>query len=343
MNITEMELDVFLSKNKITPEEFEKCELGWDLIKAIGADHQSKIQSLEDLADSYAKKIQRFSKVHSVRWRIKDPEHLMVKIIRKTTKDSGYYKEKYLNISVENYFNQITDLIGMRALHLFKQDCFEIIDSLDETWEKIENITVYIRNGDRDDDYSNYPDWSVELHKAGYRSIHFVFSDKPYRKLEVCTEVQVRTIFEEGWSEIDHKIRYPNFSDNEDIGAFLDIFNRLAGSADEMGSFVKALSTMIQQNKNEVERLESENQEHKKKINALLEELKNKKSTDDISSLVTNLQREIMNYDSLTQVATQLQNPAIYNAIEHFSNTTRITDGLTSALVNSYGELVNKK
>ena len=286
MNIAEMELDVFLSKNNITPEEFEKCELGWDLIKAIGADHQSKIQSLEDLADSYAKKIQRFSKVHSVRWRIKDPEHLMVKIIRKTTKDSGYYKEKYLTISVENYFNEITDLIGMRALHLFKQDCFEIIDSLDETWEKKENITVYIRNGDRDYDYSNYPDWNVELHKAGYRSIHFVFSDKPDKKLEVCTEVQVRTIFEEGWSEIDHKIRYPNFSDDEDVGAFLDIFNRLAGSADEMGSFVKTLSTVIQ-SKNE---LEIENQLKQEKINGLLSQLKKTKQNQPI---VDALQKEL--------------------------------------------------
>lgn len=286
MNIAEMELDVFLSKNNITPEEFKKCELDWDLIKAIGADHQSKIQSLEDLADSYAKKIQRFSKVHSVRWRIKDPEHLMVKIIRKTTKDSGYYKEKYLTISVENYFNEITDLIGMRALHLFKQDCFKIIDSLDETWEKKENITVYIRKGDKDDDYNNYPDWNIDIHNAGYRSIHFVFSDKPDKKLEVCTEVQVRTVFEEGWSEIDHKIRYPNFSDDEDIGAFLDIFNRLAGSADEMGSFVKTLSTVIQ-SKNE---LEIENQLNQEKINSLLSQLKKTKQNQPI---VDALQKEL--------------------------------------------------
>ncbi len=286
MNIKEMELDVFLARNNITSEDFKKCKLDWELIKSIGADHQSKFQSLEDLANSYAKKIQRFSKVHSVRWRIKDPEHLMVKVIRKTTPDSGYYKESYLTINVENYFHTITDLIGMRALHLFKQDCFEIIDSLDDTWEKKENITVYIRNGDKDDDYSKYPDWNVELHKAGYRSIHFVFSDKPYKKLEVCTEVQVRTIFEEGWSEIDHKIRYPNFSDNEDIAAFLDIFNRLAGSADEMGSFVKALSTMIKCNEEELQR-------HQERINELLSQLKDASKSNGTSELVSSLESEL--------------------------------------------------
>ncbi|QCU74494.1 hypothetical protein [Pseudoalteromonas distincta] len=308
MNIAEMELDVFLSRHNITAEDFEKCELDWELIQAIGADHQSKVQGLEDLADSYAKKIQSFNNVHSVRWRIKDPEHLMVKIIRKTTKDSGYYKEKYLAISVENYFNEITDLIGIRALHLFKQDCFEIIDSLDETWEKKENITVYIRKGDQDDDFS---DWNVEHHKAGYRSIHFIFSDKPYKKLEVCTEVQVRTIFEEGWSEIDHKIRYPNFSDNQDIATFLNIFNRLAGSADEMGSFVKALSTMIQDRDAEVKKLENENTKHKDKITELLDELKEKTKSPEVSKLVSNLETELV----ASNIYSYMHNSANLNSI----------------------------
>ncbi len=333
MNIAEMELDVFLSKNNITTEEFKKCELEWDLIKAIGADHQSKIQSLEDLADSYAKKIQRFSKVHSVRWRIKDPEHLMVKIIRKTTKDSGYYKEKYLTISVENYFNEITDLIGMRALHLFKQDCFEIIDSLDETWEKKENITVYIRNGDRVEDYSNYPDWNVELHKAGYRSIHFVFSDKPYKTLEVCTEVQVRTIFEEGWSEIDHKIRYPNFSDNEDIGAFLDIFNRLAGSADEMGSFVKALSTTIKDNEQEISSLKVAQQLRDEKIEGLLTKLKTAKADTVRKDLTDELRSQLIQNTDMTKMTELLKNRQrhtfrLSNHIKNFGVVSKHIDAM---------------
>jgi putative GTP pyrophosphokinase len=55
----------------------------------------------------------------------------------------------------------------------------------------------------------------------------------------------VRTIFEEGWSEIDHRIRYPNFSDNPLVNYFLTIFNRLSGSADEMGGFVKGLTATL--------------------------------------------------------------------------------------------------
>jgi len=292
MNIEDMELNEFLSRNNISEEEFTECALDWELIQSIGADHQSKIDDLEDLAESYAKTIQRFTKVHSVRWRIKDPEHLMEKIVRKTTKGSGSYNKKYINISVSNYSTKITDLIGIRALHLFKQDCVEIINSLEKRWKKSEKITAYIREGDNKEDYKDRAAWVVKEHKAGYRSIHFVFSTSPH-KSKVFTEVQVRTIFEEGWSEIDHKIRYPNFSDNEDIGAFLDIFNRLAGSADEMGSFVKSLSTMIENKEAELKNLEVENAEYEKKIQSLLEKLKQKSESVEVNELVESLESEM--------------------------------------------------
>lgn len=86
--------------------------------------------------------------------------------------------------------------------------------------------------------------FEVKVHPAGYRSIHYVFESHP-NKRKLVTEVQVRTIFEEGWSEIDHKIRYPNFSDNKLVGYFLAIFNRLAGNADEMGGFILGLDAYL--------------------------------------------------------------------------------------------------
>jgi len=59
--------------------------------------------------------------------------------------------------------------------------------------------------------------------------------------------LQVRTIFEEGWSEIDHKVRYPRQSNDPELGFLLAIFNRLAGSADEMGTFTKILAANLRE------------------------------------------------------------------------------------------------
>lgn len=54
--------------------------------------------------------------VHSIKSRIKDPEHLRDKVYRKT-------KDNELTISQSNLFSEITDLIGVRVLHLY-QDQF---------------------------------------------------------------------------------------------------------------------------------------------------------------------------------------------------------------------------
>ncbi len=54
-------------------------------------------------------------------------------------------------------------------------------------------------------------------------------------------EIQVRTIFEEGWSEIDHKIRYSSKKKNKKhpLEGYLLLLNGIAGNADETGKLLK--------------------------------------------------------------------------------------------------------
>src|SRR5205085_5434282 len=85
----------------------------------------------------------------------------------------------------------------------------------------------------------------VKEHPFGYRSIHYIVETKPAKKIYFA-EIQVRTIFEEAWSEIDHTIRSHYDQDNPVFGQFLLILNRLAGSADEMGTFISFLKSELQ-------------------------------------------------------------------------------------------------
>ncbi|MCK6650659.1 MAG: hypothetical protein L6Q66_13455, partial [Bacteroidia bacterium] len=82
-------------------------------------------------------------------------------------------------------------------------------------------------------------------HKFGYRSIHYIVETQP-TKSKYFAEIQVRTIFEEAWSEIDHTVRYPYDQNNPVFLQFLMILNRLAGSADEMGTFVLFLKKELE-------------------------------------------------------------------------------------------------
>lgn len=53
--------------------------------------------------------------------------------------------------------------------------------------------------------------------------------------------------------EIDHIIRYPYYMDNKILNNYLAIFNRIVGSADEMGSFLQKLKGEISEKKEERE------------------------------------------------------------------------------------------
>ena len=54
-------------------------------------------------------------------------------------------------------------------------------------------------------------------------------------------EIQGRTLFEEGWSEIDHDIVYKSGLNDEMLEDYSRMLNRLSGLADEMSSYFRRI------------------------------------------------------------------------------------------------------
>ena len=283
-------LNEFLTENRISIETWEESNLEWDELSSIGDDYEKQIPHLEATASLLANIIQRFNSVHSVRWRVKDKDHLLSKIIRKCAEGS----EKYRNISKENYSDIITDLIGIRALHLFKAEFLKINESILNSLDLKDTPIVYIREGDDPQLSQQYTDigFVVQSHPKGYRSIHYVISTQPF-KHRIYVELQVRTIFEEGWSEIDHIVRYPNYSDDAQLEYLLTIFNRMSGSADEMGGFVRLLADNLNNAKIRLDNTIRERDESIAKAEAALEQLAAVKNNATESEQIAALQKEL--------------------------------------------------
>jgi putative GTP pyrophosphokinase len=221
-------------------ERLEKANLHRDGLQAIYEHHCQRSPELEDVAISVARHLGRLEEVHSTRTRVKEADHLVEKIIRKRC-------DKLLpTITVDNYTREITDLVGVRALHLLKSEWVGIHDFILGTWKLREKPQANYRRGDPGEVVERFKSKGCKAkeHPFGYRSVHYLVKCKP-AKTEHIVEVQVRTIFEEGWSEIDHRVRYPRGA-GPALEQFLVLFNRLAGSADEMGSFVGCLETTMQ-------------------------------------------------------------------------------------------------
>lgn len=236
LNMDEQERQSILYKLKISQDDFDKLGLTWDALEAIFADHRKQMPGLETLGLFLANQFMSEKNIHSVRFRVKDPKGLIAKIIRKRVADPKRI------IDLKNYTEEITDLVGIRAIHLMKNHWQGIDEMIISRWDLKEPKKAYIRDGDSEEFTKQFAEGGFEIkeHPFGYRSLHYIITTKP-GKDQFYAEIQVRTIFEEGWSEIDHKVRYPNVTDNVIFGEFLSIFNRIAGSADEMGSFIMSL------------------------------------------------------------------------------------------------------
>jgi ppGpp synthetase/RelA/SpoT-type nucleotidyltranferase len=106
-------------------------------------------------------------------------------------------------------------------------------------WKVVE-ITANVREGD---DTKRFEELNIQIHsrKSGYRSVHYLIESFPTNH-KVIAEIQVRTIFEEGYGEIDHQLRYSHSEIPEVLRLNLLLLNRIAGSSDEMASLINMLN-----------------------------------------------------------------------------------------------------
>jgi ppGpp synthetase/RelA/SpoT-type nucleotidyltranferase len=282
----------FCKRNRISPDDWVGAKIEWSELRRIGDDHEQQIESLSQSASMYASLIQSIHGVHSVRWRVKSPDHLMAKIVRKRNEQ----KEGYADISGENYFDRVTDLVGIRALHLFKGDFAQIHEFLDPFFQNKEDPVANLREGDLDEWKDHYKSLGLQVrfHPEGYRSIHYVKTVKPIKR-KLHLEIQVRTVFEEGWSEVDHRIRYPNFSKDQLVAHASAILNRLSGMADEMSTYALQLSNSLSKSAQETEIIRSERDEALAQIDVLLLELGGvKQSAEAKQDTIDRLKHEVL-------------------------------------------------
>lgn len=142
--------------------------------------------------------------VHSIKSRLKDVTSLEKKIYRKQ-------EENGIIITDENIFTKITDFIGVRVLHLHQDQFTEIHNAIISKittgdWVFVEQPKAYTWDPETVKFYENLAIDTV-VRDTFYTSIHYLV--KPNNKNSICCEIQVRTLFEEIWGEIDHTINYP--------------------------------------------------------------------------------------------------------------------------------------
>lgn len=146
--------------------------------------------------------------VHSISARVKDPEHLRDKLHRKqlAVKRAG----KRVAINKSNLFELINDLTGIRIIHLHTRQMDQIDKALKKILkdERIRIIEGPIARTWDDESRAYFAQIGIETVSTGdrlYTSVHYIVESNGK-----TAEIQVRTLAEEIWGEVDHAINYPH-------------------------------------------------------------------------------------------------------------------------------------
>ena len=249
-----MDLQTFLEKYNFTESDLAEANLSFEELDLISKEYQKNEHLLRECGksfiDEYLYDIERAG-IHSYRYRIKEQDHFLEKVIRKRKEKPEIFEK----LDHTNYHKFMTDLIGIRVFFLYREDWihfhryllsqfendpdlyikdrFEDFDEDPEHYYLAERPRAYKRTGDS----KIYIGDEIEIITDGiYRSLHYIVKYKGY-----YLEIQGRTLFEEGWGEIDHDIVYKETENDEMLKDYSRMLNRLAGLADEMSSYFRRL------------------------------------------------------------------------------------------------------
>lgn len=167
--------------------------------------------------------------VHSVKSRLKDRGHLREKVRRKQNDVDP--------IDADNLFSRVTDLAGVRVLHLYQEQIQAIHD---EILDKVNNKRDWVFD-EAPKAYTWDPEaqgffaqvgLDVKIKDSFYTSVHYLV--RPREDSPLCCEIQVRTLFEEIWGEVDHLLNYPNPSESVACREQLRVLTKLVGAGSRL-------------------------------------------------------------------------------------------------------------
>jgi putative GTP pyrophosphokinase len=169
--------------------------------------------------------------IHSIKTRIKDQDHLRDKLYRKMAmcnRDGKAFK-----ITPKNLLTTVNDIVGVRLLHLYTHQIRDIDTALRAIFEEYRYELLeapFARTWD-DESRAFFKSCGIETQESPtlYTSVHYVIGSAS--QTQVTCEIQVRTLSEEVWGEVDHTINYPTPSGVLACEEQLKVLARVTSSA----------------------------------------------------------------------------------------------------------------
>jgi len=177
------------------------------------------------------KEIYNRESIEHIKSRIKSPESMRNKLVRKRQKANA-----------ENAISKVQDACGIRVVCTFLNDVFDVVNTLKENPE----FEIW-----EEKDYIHNPK------SNGYRSYHLILMvpvDIENVSLNIYVEIQIRTIAMDCWASLEHQLKYKQEIPNQAL-----FTEELKRCSDEMASTDLNLQTLRDMIDREKENAEGNN------------------------------------------------------------------------------------
>ena len=147
--------------------------------------------------------------IHFIKYRVKDPEHLRRKLIARAVEARA--KGRTFDVTERNLFRKITDLAGVRILHLHTDQVREINQVIlailtEHQYRLLEGPVAICWDLEYETLYKGFG-ITAQARDSMYTSVHYILEANTQTK--ITAELQVRTLMEEVWGEVSHRVDYP--------------------------------------------------------------------------------------------------------------------------------------
>lgn len=148
--------------------------------------------------------------IHFIKHRVKDLDSLRGKLIRKLSATDSRDDQ----IHAGNLFEKITDLAGVRIIHLHTDQIREIHPCIlaileEQNYTLVEEPTANCWDIEYEQLFGKFG-IKTRSRDSMYTTIHYVVWAN--QRTKMTCEIQVRTLMDEVWGEVSHRINYPSES-----------------------------------------------------------------------------------------------------------------------------------
>lgn len=169
-----------------------------------------------------------------MRSRLKSSDHLRDKLARKIRECKQ--AKKAFEITSDNLFVKVNDLVGVRLLHLYTRQIPAIDVALREVLKEGRYDLLegpFARTWD-DESRQYFKACNIDTQESPsmYTSVHYVIGSAS--RTTVTAEIQVRTLMEEVWGEVDHTMNYPHPITSVACREQLKVLARVTSSASRL-------------------------------------------------------------------------------------------------------------